>query len=131
MATPIPVASIAEKIVTWIDVALLVAGIAFCALLAVRFIFPLPHDQHGGAFELLGFLILVPSLGGVLVAWLGMRRRERWRWWAQLLPFVIFCVTEALLDGGFYDSAWQIPIFLGVPCATAVAYALFRKSRAG
>jgi hypothetical protein len=71
----------------------------------------------------------MPALSGALVAWLSMRRRERWRWWAQLLPFVIFYVVALLFDLGALQWAWQVPFLVGVPWLAAASYAYFGRSK--
>jgi hypothetical protein len=108
--------------------ALLVAGAIICVALLYSFLRPEPGAPHGGAFAMIGFVILMPALSGVLVAWLGMRRGERWRWWAQLLPVVIFYIVESLFDSGILDSAWQAALVLGIPWLAAVSYAIVGKN---
>jgi hypothetical protein len=78
--------SFAEGAVKWTNLAFVVLGLALCAYLSPAFLWHEPGDQHGGAYQLLGVLIVMPATVSAFLVWLGMCRRAAWRWWAQLLP---------------------------------------------
>jgi hypothetical protein len=123
--------SFAEAAVRWIDLACVVLGLALCAYLAPAFLWPAPGDQHAGVYQFLGVLIVMPATVSAFLAWLGMRRRAAWRWWAQLLPVAMFFGVERLFDTSLGDSAWAYFFVIGLPLIAAGGYGFFggRSSR--
>lgn len=82
-----------------------VLGLALCAVAAFLVVVGLgaqadPFAPHGGAFELLGALLLGPPGVLFLVAAVGVARRWRGRWWLHLLPVLAPAVLLALGDAG-------------------------------
>jgi len=120
-----------ETAVGWIDIAMLVAGLAVCAFLSKAVLMPAPEDRHGGVFELIGVVLLIPAMAGAFVAWLSMRRRARWRWWVQPVPFVTFYAVAFLFDAALLDSAWQAILVVAVTWVAALSYACFGRRSAG
>jgi hypothetical protein len=120
----------ADTAVRWVDLAFVVGGLALCAFLSPAFLWPDPNDPHGGAYQLVGVLILMPATVAAYVAWLSTHRRAAWRWWAQLFPFAMLFGVEALFDAGLLGSGWMYSFVATLPLIAAVGYGYFGRRRA-
>jgi len=121
----------AEGAVKWIDLAAVALGLVLCAYLSPAFLWPDAGHRHGGAYQLLFVLIVIPTTVSAFLAWLGMCRRAAWRWWAQLLPVAVFFGVGRLFYTSLGDSAWAYSFVAGLPLIAACAYGFFgrRSSR--
>ena len=119
----------AERLVSWIDLAVAVLGIGICILLSPAFLWPAEDDTHGGVWSFIAVVVVLPTACFALLAWISMLRSAKWRWWAQLLTLATPVVIALLLDLGVLDSAWQMVIVLGLPALAAGGYALAGRSQ--
>lgn len=118
--------SFAEIAVRWINLVLVLSGLALCAFLSSAFFWPDPKDPHGGVYQLLGALIIMPATLSGVVTWFSMRRRASWRWWAQLLPFAMF-FGVVQFDTLLMDSVWIYSFVIGLPLIAAGGYGFFGR----
>jgi hypothetical protein len=121
----------AERVVKSIDLGFVALGLALCAYLSPAFLWPAPGDQHGGAYQFLGVLIIMPATVSAFLAWLGMRQRAAWRWWAQLLPIAAFFGVERLFYTSLGDSAWAYSLVIGLPLIAVGWYGFFGRRSSG
>jgi hypothetical protein len=119
--------SFAEGAVKWVNLGSVVFGLGVCAYLSPAFLWPDPGDQHGGGYQLLGVLIVMPATVSAFLTWLSMRRRAAWRWWAQLLPIAMLFGVERLFYTSLGDSAWIYSLVIGLPLIAVSGYAFFGR----
>ena len=92
----------AERAVVALD---LLLGVALCAVAAYLLVVSLGDrmestNPHGGAFGMLGAVLLGPPGVLFVVAALGVARRWRGRWWLHVLPPLAPALFIALADAG-------------------------------
>ncbi len=119
--------SFAEIAVKWINLVLVIAGLTLCAFLSSALFWPDPEDPHGGAYQFLAVLIIMPATLSAVVTWFSMHRRASWRWWAQLLPFATFFVVGWLFNADLMDSTWIYSFVIGLPLIAAGGYGFFGR----